>query len=94
MSNLKPCYSILGHLIVEVVDHRTKVAQDSKPSKKRVILSPSQETLWADLSLLHEESGEGWSSQLMLDVESKILVSRGCHYPLYSSTQLGHDHSH
>ncbi|KAF9920583.1 Transcription factor spt20, partial [Linnemannia zychae] len=64
-----------GRLIVEVVDHRTIVAQDNKASKKRVILSPSQETLWADLSLLHEESGENWSSQLMLDVESKILIA-------------------
>ena len=71
------CSSSLGRLIVEVVDHRTKASQDkdNKPSKKRVILEPSQETLWADLSLLHEESGENWSSQTMLDVESKILVS-------------------
>jgi hypothetical protein len=73
---------------VEVVDHRAKASQDNKPSKKRVILSPSQETLWADLSLLHEESGEGWSSQLMLDVESKILVMRCISCLLYPSILL------
>lgn len=65
------------------MDHRTKVGhgtdgpivkKDGEPTIKRVVLSPTQETLWADLSLLHEESGEGWSNQLMLEVESKILV--------------------
>jgi hypothetical protein len=57
---------------VEVVDHRKRA--DGNVATKRVVLSPTQETLWADLSLLHEDSGESWSHDLMLDVESKILV--------------------
>lgn len=61
-----------GRLIVEVVNHRIKTEGDV--STKRVVLSPTQETLWADLSLLHEDAGESWSNDLMLDVESKILV--------------------
>jgi len=52
----------------------SNMKKDGEPAIKRVVLSPTQETLWADLSLLHEESGEGWSNQLMLEVESKILV--------------------
>ncbi|ORZ13876.1 Spt20 family-domain-containing protein, partial [Lobosporangium transversale] len=64
-----------GCLIAEVVDHRTKGKQESEVTTKRIVLSPTQETLWADLSLLHEESGESWSSDMMLDIESKILIA-------------------
>ncbi|KAF9099724.1 Transcription factor spt20, partial [Mortierella sp. AM989] len=64
-----------GRLIVEIVDHRTKGKNDGTESTKRVILTPTQGTLWADLSLLHEESGERWSNDMMLDVESKILIA-------------------
>lgn len=88
-TKLRP-FSFIGRLIVEIVDHRNrskptahtptadtptvaKMEIDS-PTTKRVVLSPTHETLWADLSLLHEESGEAWSAQTMLEVESKILV--------------------
>ncbi|KAG0325679.1 Transcription factor spt20 [Podila horticola] len=80
-----------GRLIVEIVDHRNKAkpathtptAETPTVAKmeidthttKRVVLSPTQETLWADLSLLHEESGEAWSAQTMLEVESKVLIA-------------------
>ncbi|KAI8595934.1 Spt20 family-domain-containing protein, partial [Dissophora ornata] len=63
-----------GCLIAEVVDHRKKKESDVTTTK-RIILSPTQETLWADLSLLHEESGESWTSDMMLDFESKILIA-------------------
>ncbi|KAF9981816.1 Transcription factor spt20, partial [Modicella reniformis] len=62
-----------GRLIVEVIDHRKR--PENNPTTKRVVLSPTQETLWADLSMLHEEAAESWSNDLMLDVESKILIA-------------------
>lgn len=55
-------------------DEGSSTKGESGGTTKRVVLTPTQETLWADLSLLHEESGENWSSDVMLDVESKILV--------------------
>ncbi|KAF9973030.1 Transcription factor spt20 [Actinomortierella ambigua] len=55
------------------------VEEGSQPAAgtqtKRVVLSPSQETLWADLSLLHEESRQTWSNELALEVESQILLA-------------------
>lgn len=64
--------SILGCLIVEIHDHRV---QNSEASIKRIVMKPTAESIWTDITLLSEEWGFPWTESIALQVEAQILVS-------------------
>ena len=52
-------------------------SKESKPLEKsitRVLLRPNSETLFADLCLLNQKSGNKWTDKEAFEVEAKILV--------------------
>ncbi|KAG8927964.1 Transcription factor spt20 [Tulasnella sp. 418] len=62
-----------GCLIIELVDHR--VPSGSTPTRERVLLVPSAETLWADIVLQYERSGKVLSDDIALDFEARYLAA-------------------
>lgn len=42
----------------------------------RVVLWPTEETLWADLRNMDAREGKGWTDEEVLEIEARILVSR------------------
>ena len=72
---------IIGCMIVELLDYRPTKGKDpvlEKPDRTRVVLTPSPETLWADLCLLNQRAGLAWTDKEAVDIESRILVSLYC----------------
>lgn len=64
-------------MIVELLDYRPPKGKDpvlEQPDRTRVVLTPSPETLWADLCLLNQQTGNKWTDRETLEVESRILV--------------------
>ncbi|CUA78081.1 hypothetical protein RSOLAG22IIIB_02696 [Rhizoctonia solani] len=77
-----------GCLIVEEHDH-TLVTGETTPSdpssdskgkpqnnsahKRRVVLYPNGETLWADISIMNARNGNTWTDQQAIEFEAKIL---------------------
>ena len=64
-------------MIVELLDYRPQKAKDAiltNPERSRVVLTPSSETLWADICLLNQKAGNIWTDQEALEVEARILV--------------------
>jgi transcription factor SPT20 len=68
-------------MIVEIEDFNQANSKDnskeSKPPEKtttRVLLRPNTETLFADLCLLNQKSGNKWTDKDALEIEAKILV--------------------
>lgn len=69
---------IIGCMIVDLLDYRPPKGKDpvlENPDRTRVVLTPSPETLWADLCLLNQRAGYTWTDKDALEVESRILVS-------------------
>ncbi|KAF8677554.1 hypothetical protein RhiXN_05174 [Rhizoctonia solani] len=80
-----------GCLIVEEHDHSlaTGEATPSDPSvsdaktkpitspaqKRRIVLYPNGETLWADISILNARNGNTWTDQQAIEFEAKILAA-------------------
>lgn len=65
-------------MIVELLDYRPPKAKDDPlgtPEQSKVVLAPNAETLWAEICLLNQKSGNTWTDEEALEVESKILVS-------------------
>jgi hypothetical protein len=70
-------------MIVEIEEFKQVNSKDnskeSKPLEKtvtRVLLRPNSETLFADLCLLNQKSGNKWTDKDALEIEAKILVRR------------------
>lgn len=64
-------------MIVELLDYRPQRSTEPAlkiPSKTRVVLHPSPETLWADICSLNSRTGGKWTDLDALEVESKLLV--------------------
>lgn len=65
-------------MVVELLDYRPPKGKDpvlETPDRTRVVLTPSPETVWADLCLLNQRSGLTWTDNDALEVESRILAS-------------------
>jgi transcription factor SPT20 len=68
----------LGCMLVELLDYRPKRAKDpplENPERSRVALHPNNETLWANLCLMNQRSGNKFTDSDVLDLEAQILVS-------------------
>ena len=68
-------------MIVEIEEcsqlNSTENSKESKPPEKtvtRVLLRPNSETLFADLCLLNQKTGNKWTDKDALEIEAKILV--------------------
>ncbi len=65
-------------MIVELLDYRPPKGKEPElttPEPTRVVLNPTPETLWADICLLNQKSGNTWTDEDALNVEAHILVS-------------------
>lgn len=63
----------LGCLIVEIHDHREP---DLETTTKRIVMKPTAESIWTDITLLSEQWGFTWTEDIALQVEAQILVNR------------------
>jgi transcription factor SPT20 len=73
-------------MIVELLDYRPKKAKDpplEKPERSRVALHPNDETLWANLCLMNQRSGNRFTDTEVLELEAQILVCYIRDFPLY-----------
>jgi len=68
-------------MIVEIEEFKQVNSKDNsketEPLEKtttRVLLRPNSETLFADLCLLNQKSGNKWTDKEALEIEAKILV--------------------
>lgn len=68
---------MIGCLIVEIHDHRTANVENEDPDAKtkRIVMKPTAESIWTDISLLSEEWGFPWTEEIALEVEAQILVT-------------------
>jgi transcription factor SPT20 len=72
----------IGCLIVEIHDHRSSNRDnknrlpESETKMKRIVMKPTAESIWTDITLLSEEWGFPWTEDIALEVEAQILVSR------------------
>ncbi|KAL6307222.1 Spt20 family-domain-containing protein [Sparassis latifolia] len=68
-----------GCMIVELHDFRSPTRASDKdikePVKTRVVLSPNGETLWADICLLNQKTGNTWTGYDALEVEARLLLA-------------------
>ncbi|KAJ3552987.1 hypothetical protein NM688_g3859 [Phlebia brevispora] len=67
-----------GCMIVELLDYRPlkgKEPELANPKRSRVVLSPTPETMWADICLLNHKAGNVWTDEDALQVEAKILLA-------------------
>ncbi|KAJ1306885.1 hypothetical protein OPQ81_007870 [Rhizoctonia solani] len=55
-------------------DSRAK-AQSNSAQKRRVVLYPNGETLWADISILNARNGNTWTDQQAIEFEAKVLAT-------------------
>ena len=74
-------FPIAGCMIVEIEEFKQATSKDNsketEPLEKtatRVVLRPNSETLFADLCLLNQKSGNKWTDKDALEIEAKILV--------------------
>jgi transcription factor SPT20 len=71
----------LGCLIVEIHDHRSVDSEnnnrtlETEAKMKRIVMKPTAESIWTDITLLSEEWGFPWTEDIALEVEAQILVS-------------------
>ncbi|KAG1878706.1 Spt20 family-domain-containing protein [Suillus tomentosus] len=66
-----------GCMLVELLDYRPKKAKDpplEKPERSRVALHPNDETLWANLCLMNQRSGNKFTDTEVLELEAQILL--------------------
>lgn len=42
---------------------------------KRIVMKPTAESIWTDITLLSEEWGFPWTEDIALEVEAQILVN-------------------
>lgn len=73
---------MLGCLIVELHNYRPVKAKDpvpTQPSRERVILRPTPETVWQDICLMNAKTGSKWTDADALELEAKILVCGPLH---------------
>lgn len=84
----------IGCLIVEIHDHRSSDREnnnrlpESEAKMKRIVMKPTAESIWTDITLLSEEWGFPWTEDIALEVEAQILVNRECVNSMRSSTLI------
>lgn len=64
-------------MIVELLDYRPQKFKEpalETPERTRVVLHPNSETLWADICLLNQKTGNQWTDQDALEIEARLLV--------------------
>lgn len=83
-------FPLAGCMIVEIEEFKqvsskdnSKEAEPPEKTTTRVLLRPNSETLFADLCLLNQKSGNKWTDKDALEIEAKILV-RIVFEPLHS----------
>ncbi len=67
-----------GCLIVELLDYRPARGGEPEletPDKSRVVLTPNDESRWADICLMNQRSNASWTDAEALEVEARLLVS-------------------
>lgn len=70
----------VGCLIVEIHDHRSGDPEnnnrtlETEAKMKRIVMKPTAESIWTDITLLSEEWGFPWTEDIALEVEAQILV--------------------
>ena len=65
---------------MELLDYRpAKSTQPDleQPERSRVVLSPNDESRWADICLLNQKADNSWTDADSLQVEARLLVRRG-----------------
>lgn len=78
---LSNCKKKLGCLIVEIHDHRSGNVEnnnrtlETEAKMKRIVMKPTAESIWTDITLLSEEWGFPWTEDIALEVEAQILVN-------------------
>lgn len=64
-------------MIVELLDYRPQKLKEpapESPERTRVVLHPNSETLWADICLLNQKTGNQFTDQDALEIEARLLV--------------------
>lgn len=73
-------FFFIGCLIVEIHDHRSGDLEnnnrtlETEAKMKRIVMKPTAESIWTDITLLSEEWGFPWTEDIALEVEAQILV--------------------
>ena len=66
-----------GCLIVELLDYRPPKSSDAElenPDTSRVVLTPNDESRWADMCLLSQKASSPWTDSDAIEMEARILV--------------------
>ncbi|KAG2237292.1 hypothetical protein INT48_009025, partial [Thamnidium elegans] len=75
------CRYYNGCLIVEIHDHRSGDPEnnnrtlETEAKMKRIVMKPTAESIWTDITLLSEEWGFPWTEDIALEVEAQILIA-------------------
>ncbi|KAI0794125.1 Spt20 family-domain-containing protein [Fomes fomentarius] len=67
-----------GCLIVELLDYRPARGGEPEldtPDKSRVVLTPNDESRWADICLMNQRSNASWTDAEALEVEARLLLA-------------------
>ncbi|KAI0766658.1 Spt20 family-domain-containing protein [Trametes elegans] len=67
-----------GCLIVELHDFRPAKTNDpdlDEPDKTRVVLTPNDESRWADICLMTQKTATPWSDAEALELEARLLMT-------------------
>ena len=65
-------------MIVEINDWRDakSAANLETPEKRRVVLTPTTESVWADICSLNQKRGLNWTDADALEFEARVLVCK------------------
>lgn len=72
------CNTLIGCLIVELLDYRPAKSNEpelEQPEKTRVVLTPTDESRWADICAMSSKSTVPWTDADALEIEARLLVS-------------------
>ena len=64
-------------MIVELLDYRPSKSNEpelEQPERTRVVLTPNDESRWADIWLMSKKATSPWSDAEALQVEARMLV--------------------
>ncbi|RPD64166.1 hypothetical protein L226DRAFT_460544 [Lentinus tigrinus ALCF2SS1-7] len=67
-----------GCLIVELLDYRPAKSNEpelEQPERTRVVLTPNDESRWADICLMSKKAISPWSDAEALQVEARMLLA-------------------
>ncbi|KAI0832010.1 Spt20 family-domain-containing protein [Trametes gibbosa] len=67
-----------GCLIVELLDYRPTRSTDpelEQPESSRVVLTPNDESRWADICLMNQKTGLSWTDAEAVELEARLLMT-------------------